>query len=461
MTTQTDPAKLLEEVQALASEGDFAAAQDALARAVQLRPDDAGHLHTCGVLFSQLGQHQHAHDAFRAALELQPNNAQLCQNLAAVQRFLGNLGEAEAYAERAIRIDPTTPEAVFIRSDVRKVTADDNHIDDIRELLAGDRASGAVRAQCYFALSKECEDIGAYDDAFAALTGACKLRRQSFDYDVSVDVERIDDIIANYGEAFVAAHRSGHDTQQTPVFILGMPRTGSTLIERFLTAHSKIATAGERPDFSIHLANQTRQILIDRGLGRDAMVKASVDMDFAQLGRDYMASTAHYAGQSQMFIDKLPLNYLYVGLILTALPGAKIIHTARHPMDTCYAVYKALFERAYPFSYDLGELGTYYTAYHRLMEHWRQLFPERVFDVNYEDVVTDTDPTVRSLIDFCGLDWEDGCGSNIASNEASTTASAAQVRQPVYTTSVAKWRHYEEQLAPLRERLESAGIDIR
>ena len=161
---------------------------------------------------------------------------------------------------------------------------------------------------------------------------------------------------------------------------------------------------------------------------------------------------------SPWMIDKLPFNFLYCGLIHRALPNAKIIHMTRDPMDTCYAVYKTLFGQAYPFSYDLDELAAYFLAYRRLMDHWHEVMPGQILNVAYEDVVADTESAARRLTEYCGLQWERECLEFHTSRAATTTASAAQVRQPVYSSSVQKWRHYEQQLAPLQARLLDAGL---
>ena len=186
---------------------------------------------------------------------------------------------------------------------------------------------------------------------------------------------------------------------------------------------------------------------------------ASLKMDFSRLGRNYIAAARQATDStSPHFIDKLPLNFLYCGLIHRALPNAKIIHMVRNPLDTCYAVYKTLFGQAYPFSYDLDELANYYIAYRKLMTHWQKVIPGVIIDIAYEDVVADFEQQARRLIDNCGLDWEPECLEFHKSKAVSTTASAVQIRQPVYTSSIQKWRYYERQLAPLKARLVAAGL---
>jgi hypothetical protein len=193
---------------------------------------------------------------------------------------------------------------------------------------------------------------------------------------------------------------------------------------------------------------------------RDDMVRYSAQLDFAKLGEAYVKSTRPLTGHTALFIDKLPLNYLYIGLIKLSLPNAKIINLQRHPLDTCYAIYKQLFADAYPFSYQLEELGQYYVAYDRLMAHWREVLPGAIHMVQYEELVADVEAVSKRLVEYCELDWQPGCLKFYDNTQASTTASTVQVRQPVYQSSVAKWRRYEKQLAPLISVLEGAGIGL-
>jgi len=203
---------------------------------------------------------------------------------------------------------------------------------------------------------------------------------------------------------------------------------------------------------------------VRRASGRDKvprreLVALSATLDFASLGRDYLERARAVAGAGR-FIDKMPLNYLYCGLIRRALPQATIIHMTRHPMAAGYAMYKTLFKDGYPFSYDLADIARYYIAYRRLMDHWRSTMPGGIYDLSYEALVADQAGETRKLLAYCGLEWEDACAEFHRNPSASTTASASQVRRPIYDSSVAQWRHYEAQLVPLRDALEAAGIEL-
>ena len=225
-------------------------------------------------------------------------------------------------------------------------------------------------------------------------------------------------------------------------------------------SHSLLYSAGELDCFALALVDAVRRATGRAQMPRRELVANSATVDFAALGRDYLQRVYLATNGSGRFIDKMPLNYLYCGLIRRALPNAKIVHLTRHPMAVCYAMYKTLFKDGYPFSYDLDEIASYYIAYRRLMAHWQTTLPQGVYDLSYEALVADQLGETRKMLAFCGLDWEAACAQFHAHPAASTTASAVQIRRPIYDSSVSQWRHYEQQLAPLRVRLEAAGLKI-
>jgi hypothetical protein len=239
-----------------------------------------------------------------------------------------------------------------------------------------------------------------------------------------------------------------------------LPRSASTLVERILGSHSAVESAGELHHFALALVDAVRRRAGAAPLNRQALVARSAELDFPGLGADYLARVRAGGCTAARFVDKMPLNYLYCGLIQRALPQARIVHVSREPMAACYAMYKTLFNDGYPFSYDVAELAQYYAAYRRLMQHWHATLPGAVFEMTYEALVADPDAQTRRLLSFCGLEWQDRCSDFHLNPAASTTASAAQVRQPLYRTSVSQWRHYARELAPLRDELIAAGIAV-
>lgn len=410
-----------------------------------------------GALFHMLGEHESSLAHYARAIELDAGIAEFHYNKAAVQRFLGDIDGAESGFDTALALKPDEYEAYNARAQLRRQTRERNHIAALRGLLARTRDPTGV-IQLNFALAKELEDVGDHDEAFASLKRGAEAKRRQMQYGVETDLQIIDKIREVYGAGMFDGRIRGCDSAD-PIFVLGMPRTGTTLVERILGSHSAVFSAGELNNFSLELLRLARQLRNPLPANRLDFVALTAQLDFKILGEAYLAATEPLRDGSPYFIDKLPFNYLYAGLIHLALPQARIVNLQRHPMDTCYAVYKQLFKDAYPFSYDLDELGRYYVAYDRLMRHWNEVMPGVIHTLRYEALVADVEGESRRLLDYCGLAWEDQCLRFYENARASTTASAVQVRQPVYDSSVGKWRHYARQLEGLRRLLESAGID--
>jgi tetratricopeptide (TPR) repeat protein len=395
--------------------------------------------------------------AFDRAVALAPGNAHFIFNRATVYRFLGRLEEAEADYDRVIALKGTDYEAYQNRSELRTQAADRNHIAELEAVIAKGIADWTGYVQIQYALAKENEDLGRYEASFEHLRQGAARRREHMRYDVATDVATVDWII----DAFPAAVPAAPSTRSVdaPIFILGLPRSGTTLVDRILGSHSAVYSAGELNDFALCMVEAVRRLTGVAQLPRRELVAASAGLDFEAVGRDYLKRARPTAAAGRHFTDKMPLNYLYCGLIRRALPQAKIVHLTRRPMAACYAMYKTLFKDGYPFSYDLSEIGRYYIAYRRLMDHWQAMLPGAIHTVSYEALVADQLGETRRLLDFCGLEWQDACGEFHRNSAAATTASAVQVRRPIYDSSVAQWRHYAAQLAPLREQLRAAGID--
>ena len=281
-------------------------------------------------------------------------------------------------------------------------------------------------------------------------------RRRRIDYRTEDDRRLFDAVKQTFSPAFCQSP-SPQEPNDEAIFIVGMPRTGSTLLEQLIAADPDVFAAGELRNFLAAWVQQLKPSM-QQVTPIDVMA-AGNRLDFARLGRDYIASTRPRTGHTARFIDKLPNNFQYVGAILKALPNARVIHMRRNPMDTCYAVYKQLFARnAHPYSYDQRELARYFILYRDLMDHWQHCFPGAIYDVHYESLVQDTPEVMQGVFDFLGLRWRQDYLEYHKKRQAVGTASTAQVRQPVYRSSVQKWRHYETQLQPLRQALEAAGL---
>lgn len=410
-----------------------------------------------GMLLTELGERREAVRFYEAAAALAPDDARQYYNIACLQRTLGDLEDAETNFDRAIELNPHDYEAWKLRSDLRTQTPRRNHVEALETALGAGVTDHVGEANLCYALAKELEDLEEFERSFDYLARGATARRRQMQYDVERDLETMAAIRRVFSAGKLQASPPGYGNSE-PIFILGMPRTGTTLVERILGGHSDVQSAGELPNFAIEMMRLVREASAGARPSRDEVVALSAGIDFARLGEAYIESTRDKTGSSPHFIDKMPLNYLYVGLINLALPGAKIVHVQRDPMDTCYAVFKNLFVDAYPFSYDLRELAHYYVAYHELMQHWHAALPGKIHTLRYEDLVNDVEKESRRLVAFCGLEWQPTILDFHARNEASTTASAAQVRQPVYSRSVGRWRDYEQQMQPVREIFRDAGI---
>jgi hypothetical protein len=390
-----------------------------------------------GAIFGLLGLHKQAGEFFLRAVDARPDVPQYLFNLAATERMTGALKEAEAHCDAAIARDPRYGLAHYLRSDLRIQTADRNHIAEMEALIRSGRLAGPSEIMLRFALGKECEDLDLHDRAFDHVEAGCDLQHRSTPHDHAAAISEIDRIIHTHTRSWIENAPPGHSAA-APVFVAGLPRTGTTLVERIIASHSAMSSVGETGAFASEMSRAVK----------DTATRA----DPAAIGKRYVdAATAFRDLENVRFVDKTLQNYLYCGLIRAALPAAKIVLVQRHPLDACWAIYKAHFQGKFSFSYHQTELAEYYLAYRRLARHWRAtLPPDALLEINYEDIVRDQAAASRRLIDFVGLRWDDEVLRFHESPAPSATASAVQVRRPIYSSSVGKWRHHAERLAPLR-----------
>lgn len=431
-------------------------ARELAARLAASAGDDARKVWAAARIYSRCDDPRPAAELFDKARKLGAAGPGLLYELASARFFLGQFEDAERDLEELLVLEPSNGQALYLRSTLRRQRAERNHVPDLQARLKAGFRGPADAAGCMYALAKELEDLEQWAPSFNALRQGAALKRRTLGYDAASERAAIDGIARAYTAEVVHADVPDR-SRESPIFIVGLPRTGTTLVERILSRHSGAVSAGELPYFGGTLATAVGRRM--RATGEQDPVVASLGVDFAALGRAYIDGARQAVGNAPgRVVDKMPVNFMYCGLIRKALPGARIIHLVRHPMDACYAIYKALFQQAYYFSYDLDELADYYATYHRLMQHWRTVMPGEVLDIAYEDLVGDTEQAARRVLDWCGLDWDPSVLDTTDDMRPATTASAAQVRQPVYRSSVGKWRHLRDQLAPLQSRLSAAGI---
>jgi tetratricopeptide (TPR) repeat protein len=435
-----------------------AEALQAADRAVALKPTDALTLDTIGCVYSRLGAHDRAAPLFAAAVAQRPDHVQMRYNLASSLGFLGRFEDAAVNYEALIAIDPGYTRAHFALSALKKQSCASNHIKRLEALLPKVRNS-VEHLHVRYALAKECEDLGDHDASFGHLAAANRPRKAELGY--SIDSDR--KLFARLMDQFARDdyfQRTDHGVCcGDPIFVFGMPRTGTTLVDRIVSSHPLVESAGEL---------QVMQVVIKRltaTASRVALDPETVDaaarLAPALVGADYLEGAAPHRKTSRRFTDKLPLNFLYAGYIARALPGAKLICLRRDPLDTVWSNYRHLFATGYSYynySFDLMDTARYYVLFDRLMRFWEERFPGRILQVQYESLVGDQEAQTRRLLQHCALPWSAACLSFHENASAVATPSATQVRQPLYRTALGRWRLYERYLQPIREYFESEGI---
>jgi tetratricopeptide (TPR) repeat protein len=424
--------------------------------ALVLAPGSGEALNTLGLLHHALGQDQQALDAFESAARHLPRPGTALANQAMVLLELGRRAEAAAMLERALALDPDLAAAWYTRSDIKSFSAGDPDIAAMERLLQAEPGPGRRRSArqadsdrllLHYALGKAYLDAGRGPDAFRHLNAGSRLKRVSLTYDGAAMTRWMAAMEDAFPMALFAARRGAGEPSDLPIFVVGMPRSGTTLVQQILAALPGVHAAGE-PRYVEHLVAE----LGDAYPGAAGSLGAERITNF---GRRYLAlATASAPPQARRIIDKMPNNFLHAGLLHLALPNAHIIHCRRNPIDTCLSCYSKLFTTGQEFSYDLAELGDFYRSYARLMAHWRSVLPpERFIEVDYEAIVAELEGQARRLVEFCGLDWDPICLQFHRAAPPVRTASMNQVRRPLYANSVGRWRAYREELGPLLQAL--------
>jgi tetratricopeptide (TPR) repeat protein len=389
-----------------------------------------------------LGRHERANALYRRAVELGPNVSRHWFNLASSERSLGRLSDAEAACDRAITLDSREYRGYLLRAELRAQTAAANHVEQLRRELARSDLENPARVLLGYALGKELDDLGQYEEAFEWFALAAAARRRQLTYDVAVDERRLSRVIETYAPAPGRAAADRVDSSRF-VFIVGLPRSGTTLVDRILTGLPGVRSNGETDNF-------------ERALAAASSAEQAIDWDAVASGYERLAAAR---GAQGTIIEKLPLNYLHLGAIHRALPQARLVLVSRAPLDCCFAMYRTLFGDAYPFTYQFDDLARYYAAYSRLMAHWREAFGDSIHQVHYEELVCDPGRVGEALARACGLEWLDAAVEVERNAAVCLTQSAAQVRRPIYRSSAGSWRHYRPQLEPLIAALRDRGMD--
>ena len=423
----------------------IAAAKNALA----LAPDNPQLNVLWAGLCAQSGDPAAAVAGFEQSLRLRPNSPGALLGHGHVMKTLGRQAKGIESYRKAIRLKPDFGEAYWSLANLKTFSFSNDEVAAMEAQVNGGHLEEDALVHFCFALGKACEDRREYDRAFEFYDRANRTQRLRVEYDpVQTQVDH-DDIIRVFTPELFDRLRGQGDPDPAPILIVGLPRSGSTLIEQTLASHSQVDGTSELPE----LGRIVR--VINRG-GRNRYpetVRTFTGADCTQFGRRYLEATQRHRRGKPRFTDKMPNNFALIGLLRLILPNARVINARRHPLDSCLGCYKQHFASGQTFTYDLIELGEFYLEYERLMAHWHRVLPGFVLDVQYEDMVADQEYQTRRLLEYCGLPFEPACLEFHKTERAVQTASSEQVRQPIYADSVHYWRHFERHLEALKETL--------
>lgn len=402
------------------------------------------------VMLSSIGAHQSAIGMAQHALARDPRHAASLYVRGNLHLFDGELDQADGCYEAALQADPQLLQSSWMLASVRTQTAESNHVDRLRRQLDQARPGGQGEAYVAFGLYKELHDLGQYDQAWQALARGCAVKRGTVRYSLAEDEALVDALMRTCTEDFVAG-TSNVVQPATPIFIVGMHRSGTTLLERILAGHSDVGDAGETSTFDAQMQLATDHAVM--GQPDTELVRRAGSIDYDEVARGYARQAAWLSGGKPFFTEKLPMNFWNVGFIARALPQARILHMVRDPVDTCFSNLRTLFAGVANYSYTQAELAGFYTQYRRLMDHWHSVLPGRVLDVAYSELVNHPEAVAARVSAHCGLPYQPVMVDVSRSTGRIATASAALARQGIRRDRGRAWAPYEAQLTPLRDAL--------
>ena len=423
-------------------------------RAIALKPDIGEAFNNRGNVLKELNRFDEALASYDQAIALKPNNAEAFNNRGLALTELGRLAEAQQSTEQAINLAPRRAPYYHTLGNIIRFVAGDPRVTAMEELSRdAESLSPDDRIELHFALAKAYEDLGQPENAFSQLLAGNALKRRQIIYNEATTLGTMCLAQEIFTSEFIRMRSDAGNPSSVPVFIIGMPRSGSTLVEQTLASHPQVFGGGELRYFRGAVDDVRTKL---GGLVTSPMLKTAItDEDFREIGTRYLAEIEQLASQAARITDKMTGNFILAGLIHLALPNATIIHTVRDPVDTCVSCFSKLFgEGELSYSYDLAELGRYYRHYQALIAHWHRVLPPgRILDVRYEDVVADLEAQARRIVAHCDLEWDARCLAFHQAERPVRTVSAMQVRQPIYNTAVGRKRVYEQFLNPLSTEL--------
>jgi len=426
--------------------------------AVALNPNFVAALHNLGITLINLDRSDEAEPVIRRALALNPQLADAHHNLSLALMQAGRLDEAREAAERAIALAPRDPLYFRQLGDIRKYVAGDRFLTALEALsMEGASLAAGRQIDLHFALAKAYADIGRPEAEFERLLAGNRLKRSMVRYEEAAVLGELDRMRQVFSPEFLRNQHGCGEPSAKPIFIMGMPRSGTTLVEQILASHPQMFGAGELMLFERTVADvrsSMGEVSCGEAFCHPEIASQMSGGHFGEIGGRYLAAIERLAPTASRITDKMPTNFVFAGLIHLALPNATIIHTMRDPVDTCISCFSKLFTEGNFHTYDLAELGRYYRHYQALMAHWHQVLPPgRILDVAYEDTVADLEGVALRIVAHCGLPWDARCLDFHSTERIVRTASAAQVRRPIYASSVGRRRAYQSMLEPLLAEL--------
>jgi len=413
------------------------------------------YLDMAGTIYTEIGMPERAWPFYKKACELQPEISLFQANLASCAVYVGEIEIARKTYIALLQQNPTHQRNHYQLARLERAK-DSQHIEQMERVLRDTKLPPDRNIFMHYGLGKEYEDLQQWDKAFDHFQQAGDAVHKIANYDIAADIAIIDKVIGTCNGNWINDNAGSGKDDKTPLFIVGLPRTGTTLIERIIASHSQVQSVGETEFIQMVMRRESKVQAVEKMT--PAMIESISGKNIALVRDGYLDSIRYRLKEQPVFIDKLPFNVLYLGFIAKAWPDQPIVLMSRNPMDTCFSMYKQVFTWAYKYSYNLDTLAQYYIAYERLRAHWRELLGEQLVEIQYEELVSDQEVQTRRFLDRLGLEFEDAC-LNFEKNKApSATASSVQVRKKVHTGSVNRWKRYKEQLEPLRVQLEAAGI---
>jgi tetratricopeptide (TPR) repeat protein len=426
-------------------------AEGAIRRLLKIEAENPKNWVLLATVYTRMMRQSEALVAFEEAERLNPGEVRLALSIGHLHKTLGHRRKCEEAYKTCLKLDPSFGEAYWSLADLKNYVFSDAEIAAMQALLKGDGGDDLDQAQLHFALGRAFEHKKHYRAAFAHYATGNARRRKTVPFDIEMFEDKSRRVRECFDSAFFAGRAAVGHPDAAPIFIVGLPRSGSTLVEQILASHSCVEGTFELPNV-LTIVREFDHANPNHDAYPESVLAVPPD-HLTALGRRYIEETAPIRSGRRHFIDKMPNNFSHVGLIHGMLPRATIVDVRRHPMDSCFSTYKQYFAEGQSFSYDLESLGRYYRCYLGVMDHWDDVLPGKVLHLRYEELVRDPEANIRRLLTHCGLDFEPACLAFHETKRPVRTASSEQVRQPIYASGVGYWRHFESELEPLRRAL--------